>query len=244
MAYRGLFITGTDTGVGKTLVTGGLAACLRKRGLRPGVLKPVETGCAVRAGRRVPRDGAFLRGMAGTDLPVERIVPYRLREPLAPEVAARREGVTLRIPRIVRALRSISASHDCVLVEGAGGLLVPVTRRRTMADLAGTLGLPVLLVARLGLGTLNHTLLSLFYLRQRALPVVGIVLSAAEPGGGQAAQTNPSVLARWSPVPILGVLPHRKGLRPIVAQGPTIARMVETRVHLDPLLQACAGGRA
>lgn len=234
---RGLFITGTDTGVGKTFVAAGLARCLREQGIRPGVLKPVETGCALRGGKRIPRDGAFLRHMAGATEPFDEIVPYRLRAPLAPQVAAEREGVRIRIDRIDRAFRVISARHTCTLVEGAGGILVPVTRRTTMVDLMKKFKLPVLLVSRIGLGTLNHTLLTLYYLAQYRIPVAGIVFNDPDGCRDLSARSNPATLEQWSSEPILGNIPHGKGIRMTRDCGDEIARTVGRHVQVDRIVE-------
>ena len=233
---KGLFITGTDTGVGKTFVATGLARCLRDRGIRPGVLKPVETGCALRGGKRIPRDGALLKHMAGATEPIEEIVPYRLAAPLAPQVAAEREGVRIRIQRIHRGFREISSRHPCTLVEGAGGILVPVTRRTKMVDLMEQLKLPVLLVSRIGLGTLNHTLLTLFYLAQHKIPVAGIVLNDPDGCRDLSARSNPATLAQWSSVPILGNIPYRKGIRMTKGCGDEIARRFARHVQVDRII--------
>lgn len=233
----GLFITGTDTGVGKTFVAAGLARCLRDRGIRTGVLKPAETGCALRKGRRVPRDGVFLRYMAGAAEPIEEIVPYRLAAPLAPQVAAEREGVRIQTRRIHRAFRRILPRYACTLVEGAGGILVPVTGKDTMADLIRLLRTPVLLVSRIGLGTLNHTLLSLSCLERHRIPVVGIVLN--DPSGCRdlSARTNPSTLEQWSSVPILGNIPYREGIRTTRKFANEIAGSVERHVEVDRIME-------
>lgn len=234
---KGLFITGTDTGVGKTFVASGLARCLKDRGFRPGVFKPVETGCALRRGRRVPRDGAFLKYMAGVTEPIEEIVPYRLSAPLAPQVAAERDEVRIQTLRIERAFQRISSRHPFTLVEGAGGILVPVTRKRTMADLIRRFELPVLLVSRIGLGTLNHTLLTLFYLARQGIPVAGIVLN--DPAGCRdlSARSNPSTLAQWSSRPILGNIPFRKGIRMTRGFAGEIARRVDRCVEVDRIVR-------
>ena len=234
---KGLFITGTDTGVGKTFVAAGLARCLRDRGIRPGVLKPVETGCALRRGRRIPRDGAFLRHMAGATEPIEEIVPYRLAAPLAPQVAAKKEGIRIRIQRIHRAFRGISSRYACTLVEGAGGILVPVTRKYSMVNLIEQLGLPVLLVSRIGLGTLNHTLLTLHYLAQHGIAVAGIVLNDPDGCRDLAARSNPSTLEQWSSVQILGNIPYGKGIRMTRAFGDEIARRMHRYVDVDKIVK-------
>ena len=233
---KGLFITGTDTGVGKTLVAGGLARCLRDRGIRPGVFKPAETGCSMRRGKRIPRDGAFLKFMASATEPIDEIVPYRLAAPLAPQVAAEREGVRIRFQRILRSFRNISSRHDCAIVEGAGGILVPVTRKYSMVNLMEQFKLPVLLVSRVGLGTLNHTLLTLYYLAQHEIPVAGIVLNDPDGKRDLAARSNPSVLERWSPTPILGDIPHGRGIRMTRKCGNEIARRVARYVQVEEII--------
>lgn len=238
-APKGLFITGTDTGVGKTFVAAGLARCLRDRGFRPGVLKPAETGCALRKGRRIPRDGTFLKHMAGAEDPIEEIVPYRLAAPLAPQVAAEKEGVRIQTERIHRAFRKISARYTCTLVEGAGGILVPVTRKTTMVDLMRQCKLPVLLVSRIGLGTLNHTLLTLYYLAQHEIPVAGIVLNDPDERRDLSARSNPSTLQRWSLVPVLGNIPHRKGIRMTRPFEAEIAERINRHVDVDRICRMC-----
>jgi len=233
---KGLFITGTDTGVGKTFVAAGLARCLRDRGIPPGVLKPVETGCVLRKGKRIPRDGAFLKHMAGASEPLEEIVPYRLAAPLAPQVAAEREGVRVQVRRIQQSFRRVSARHVCTLVEGAGGILVPVRRNCSMVNLIEQFELPVLVVSRIGLGTLNHTLLTLFYLAQKRIPVAGVVFN--DPNGHRdlSARSNPSVLERCSSVPILGNIPYRKGTRMTRECGNEIARRVAEHVKVEAII--------
>jgi dethiobiotin synthetase len=237
--HKGLFVAGTDTGVGKTFVAAGLARCLKDRGFAPGVLKPVETGCSLRRGKRIPRDGSFLKYMAGAPEPIEEIVPYRLAAPLAPQVAAEREGIRIQTRRLQGAFRAISSRHPFTLVEGAGGILVPVTRRTTMVDLMKQFRLPVLLVSRIGLGTLNHTLLTLFYMTQHKIPVAGIVFNDPDGCRDLSARTNPATLEQWSSVPILGNIPYRKGIRMTRDYGNEIARRVDQSVDVDRIFQMC-----
>jgi dethiobiotin synthetase len=234
--HKGLFITGTDTGVGKTFVAAGLARCLRDRGLAPGVFKPVETGCPLRTGKRVPRDGSFLKFMARATEPIDEIVPYRLAAPLAPQVAAEQEGVRIQARRIQQSFRKIASRHPCTLVEGAGGILVPVTRKHTMVSLMEQCRLPVLLVSRTGLGTLNHTLLTLYYLAQQGIPTAGVVFNDPDGQRDPSARSNPATLRRWSSVPILGSVPHRKGTRMTKAFGDDIARRVRRYLDVDRIV--------
>ncbi len=200
----GLFITGTDTGVGKTFVARGIAAALRGRGRRVGVLKPVETGCGGGLARR-PADALALRAAAGSALPLDRICPYQLDAPLAPDVAARLENIRIDPEAIVAAFRAIEPAHDLTLVEGAGGLLVPLAGRYSMADLARDLDLPLLVVVDSKLGAINHTLLTLEAAAARGLPVRGYVLNHAS-AADEAAATNASVLARCTDTPCLGTI--------------------------------------
>jgi len=170
---RGLFVTGTDTGVGKTLVACALVRGLRARGLDAGAMKPVETG----VGDAGPLDALALRRAAGDSDPLEDICPLPYALPAAPTVAASADGRDVELWAIRRAYERVIARHDCVIVEGAGGLLVPVDERYCMADLAREFDLPLLVVARASLGTINHTLLTLEVAVARGLSVAGVVIS-------------------------------------------------------------------
>jgi dethiobiotin synthetase len=203
----GLFITGTDTGCGKTTVACALARSARDAGQRVRVLKPVETGCEPdAAGELRPLDALALAEAAGDDGPLERVCPYRLRLPVAPPVAADYEGVTIDLGRIDKAYAAASASADLVLVEGAGGLRVPIVPGFEMADLALRLGLPLLVVCRARLGTLNHTLLTLEAAERRGLEVAGVCISHTEPELSSADRANLDLLKAELPVPCIGEL--------------------------------------
>jgi dethiobiotin synthetase len=170
---RGLFISGTDTGVGKTVVACAIARGLVGRGLDVGVLKPAETG----VGAEGPLDARALREAAGADEPLERGCPQQFALPAAPTVAAAAEGREVDLDAMDAACHALGARHEILLVEGAGGLLVPVTAKLCMADLAARWGLPVVVAARAALGTINHTLLTLEALERRGLELAGVVLS-------------------------------------------------------------------
>jgi dethiobiotin synthetase len=174
---RGLFITGTDTGVGKTVIACGLARALRQRRVEIGVMKPCETG----VGPKGPEDAAALRAAAGVEDTIEEICPQSFALPAAPSVAAQVEGRVVDLERIRVASKALAARHDFLLVEGAGGWLVPIAPGFSMADLAAELGFPVLVVARASLGTINHTLLTLESIERRGLPLAGVVVN--HPGG-------------------------------------------------------------
>jgi dethiobiotin synthetase len=199
---KGLFIAGTDTAVGKTYVAAGLAAALRAKGMNVGVFKPFESG--IGSGHE---DYRILKEASGSADSDDWICPYRFEEALAPAVAAKRAGVAIDWCRMTDTFESIAVKHDFVIVEGAGGLLVPLAEGKTNIDLIRECEFPVLLVARLGLGTLNHTLLSLEALASRKIACVGIVLNQTTEEKGIAEETNPEALKTLAPVPVLGVVP-------------------------------------
>src|SRR5712692_298213 len=186
----GIFITGTVTGVGKMLVACGLAALLKESGYLVGVMKPAETGCQERDGELVPEDAVRLKEASACEEPLEKICPYRLKDPLAPSVAAERSGVAIDIDLLQKLYNDISSAHDITIVEGAGGLLVPLLPHYTYADLAKLLKLPVLVVAANRLGAINHLLLTLEHATCRGLRVLGYVLNHLESRPSLAAQTN------------------------------------------------------
>ena len=206
MKHKTVFVCGTDTGVGKTVVTGALCAHLNKKGIRAGAFKPLESGCASK-GRHIRRaDSEFLKKMARMPEPLDLINPYYFKEPLAPGVAAARQGIRVSFDKIKKNLRALQKKYDVVFVEGAGGLLVPIAVRKTNLDLIRYLKAPVLVVARLGLGTINHTLLTLEHLKRNRIRVLGVVLNQTSRGKTVAEKTNPEVLKRYG-VSLLGIFP-------------------------------------
>jgi dethiobiotin synthetase len=209
----GIFITGTDTGVGKTFVACGLASLLREFGYSVGVMKPAETGCVEKDGQLVPDDALRLKEASGCDEPLEKICPYRLKDPLAPSVAAERSGVAIDIDAIWKLYGEISSKHDITVVEGAGGLLVPILPHYTYADLARLLKLPVLVVAANRLGAINHLLLTLEHAACRDLRVLGYVLNNLESQTSLAAETNADALRFLTAVPCLGEIPYINDLK-------------------------------
>jgi dethiobiotin synthetase len=207
----GLFITGTDTGVGKTFVTCLLARQMRAAGRPVRVCKPVATGAELVNGCWLADDTRRLAEAAGLAGEWERITPWAFPEPVAPPVAARRHGVKLDLAEMAAAVGRAAEPGVPLLVEGVGGLLCPVTDGATVADLAALLKLPLVVVARRSLGTLNHTLLTLEVARGRGLAVAGVVVNEVTPPEGLAEATNVTELQRHTAVPVLAVLPHRAG---------------------------------
>ena len=214
-APPGCFVTGTDTGVGKTAVMAALAVCLRRRGVSVGVMKPVETGYG--ASSVGPSDAERLRACLAGDDPDAFMSPYQFAAPLAPLAAARHVGAVISLDRIAEAYGRLAARYRSVLVEGAGGLLVPLTDREDMRDLIERLALPVVLVGRCGLGGVNHALLTLEALQQRKISVLALVLNrlvphqAASDEDLQMASTV-ELLKERSGVPVIGPLPYLASL--------------------------------
>jgi dethiobiotin synthetase len=188
-APPGLFVTGTDTGVGKTTVGVGLARLALRRGRRPIPYKPVETGCDPE-----PGDARRLWEAARPPTTLKDTCPFPLPLPAAPAAAAAAAGVRLNFEELVRRGRDAQSRGDFFLVEGAGGLLVPYVDGRTNADLAGAFGLPVLLVARTALGTVNHTALTLAALERLELRLAGVVLVRTLADAGPHEATNPDLI--------------------------------------------------
>lgn len=234
----GFFVTGTDTGVGKTMVSCGLAAALRREGYRVGVIKPAETGCARAAdGGLIAADAELLRFFAESPDAPALICPQRFEEPLAPEVAARRAGSAVDMAAILSAHGRIAGAADVTIVEGAGGLLVPLTPEATMADLARSLGLPVLLVVGSKLGAINHALLSAEVIRARGLGWAGYVINFLGPGPDIAAETNVEVLTRHLGPP-LGIIPWQdECLVASEARRAELAALFAERIDLASLLR-------
>lgn len=212
--HKGIFITGTDTGVGKTFVAVGLITALKKLGYSVCPMKPVETGCRSLNGRLVPADALKLICAAEVDEPLNSINPYRFRQPVAPAVAAGLEGVVINKQKIFSAYRQLSDKYDITFVEGAGGIMVPIWRNYLFLDFIKDLKLPVVIVARLGLGTINHTLLSIEAARNRGINVLGVVLNdALKTGNDISVKTNMQVIEHIGRIPVMGKVAYFKNTR-------------------------------
>lgn len=220
-----LFITGTDTGVGKTVIAGALAAVLRKKGIDVGVMKPVATGGW--------DDARFLIRASGVKDNLFLVNPYCLGTPVVPAVAADIEGVKIDIRKIKNAYEELSKKHDILVVEGVGGILVPIYKNFMVTDLINELELPVIIVARPGLGTINHTLLTIRQAKVSRIKVLGVIISNYDDtNAGIAEETAPEVIERIGKVPVLGIVSHiegadtEKGFKALVKE-------VEERVRFD-----------
>jgi dethiobiotin synthetase len=227
---KGLFITGTDTGVGKTFVAGALATLLRNREIDVGVMKPAETGCIRRDGRLYPQDALYLKERAGSADPLDEICPYPLEMPAAPSVAADAAGIVIDLEWIADRFQHLSARHRLTLVEGAGGLLVPLTGAADYTHLIRRLQIPVLLVARASLGTINHTLLTCHWAAHLNLSILGVVLNSPAGPPTPSEEANLQALVKRLAIPLLGHIPHL----PDPTSDPSL---MEKSIRLDRLLE-------
>jgi dethiobiotin synthetase len=210
---RGVFITGTDTNVGKTWVAAGLTAALRQRGVKAVYFKPIQSGCPEEEGRLIPTDARLARTLAGLVEPLEVLSPICLRLPLAPGVAAAQAGVEVDPGRIAAGLKALAVRYEFLVVEGAGGLYVPLIDTHFLVlDLIRWLNLPLAVVAKSGLGTINHTVLTVKAAQAAGIQVAGVILNRYPEKPGLAAETNPGVIAALTGVPILGRLPEVEDL--------------------------------
>lgn len=214
-----IFITGTDTSVGKTFVTLLLAEALQKSGTGPdgtclpagkvgvnsgidvGIMKPISCGS--------DNDAVYLKKALKLKDPIELINPINLKLPLSPYAAAKLERRTLNVESIFSAYKKLSKLHDLILVEGVGGALVPITENYYAADLARDLNAYTIIVARAGLGTINHTLLTIEALKKHKVNILGIIMNGYK-GNDQSEKSNSQIIAKLSKVPILAEIPWQK----------------------------------
>ncbi len=211
------FVTGTDTEVGKTLVSAGLLHLAGRQGLSTLGLKPVAAGCEPGAAGLRNADAELLRREMTLDLPYEQVNPVALAEPVAPHIAAARAGRRVSVERLAGICRgALARGADLALIEGAGGWRVPLNERETLADLARTLNCRVILVVGLRLGCINHALLSAEAILRDGLQLCGWVANTVDPGMAVADEVVDSLLRRL-PAPCLGRLPWLQDATPAQA---------------------------
>ncbi|MDR2874402.1 MAG: dethiobiotin synthase [Methylobacillus sp.] len=203
---RGFFITGTDTGVGKTLIASALVYHFAQSGQRAVGLKPVAAGCAWRDGEWLSEDSAQLHAASNVALSLQTVTPYAFEPPLAPHIAAAMVGQRIDIPPILAAFEQAAAVADVVIVEGVGGFRVPLNETEDTADLAAQLALPVILVVAMRLGCLNHALLTAEAIASRGLKLAGWIANATDPQMA-ALPENVQALKQRIAAPCLGVVP-------------------------------------
>ena len=216
---RGLFVTGTDTGVGKTVVAGAIVAALRARGERVAAFKPVVTGVDEPAEPGWPHDHELLAAAAG--VAAEAVAPHVFGPPVSPHLAAELAGVELDLDAIVMAASAAAAEAGAsvLVAEGVGGLLVPLTARHSVRDLAVALGFPLVVAARPGLGTINHTLLTLEAARAAGLAVAGVVMSPWPERPSVLQRSNRATVARLGATGVAALPPLPDGSPRSLAAG-------------------------
>jgi dethiobiotin synthetase len=247
---HGILVTGTDTGVGKTVVACALIAALRERGRRVAPWKPVETGWDARAPERT--DAARLAAAAGVHEAIDLVCPYRFRAPVAPVVAAAAEGVRIDVGHLETLYRARAERADVVIVEGAGGLLVPIVERVTYLDLARRLGLSLLIVAANRLGVVNHTVLTAHAAAAAGVHVLGFVLNDVAPGGrpqttvpdtsdaappDMSRTTNKTTITELSGLACLGEIPY-------TPDAGNASAMLAAHLDVDAVLEAFDADRS
>ena len=234
---KGIFITGTDTGVGKTIVAAGLSLALRERGMKVGVMKPIATGCIGNDRNLISSDAVFLFEAAENEYP-PLTSPVRYRNPVAPSVAAVYEKQEVNIERIIRSYQKLSTLYDYVIVEGIGGLLVPLKKKYYVANLIRELGLPILIVSNIGLGAINHTLLTIDSALIRGITIKGIIFNRAPLVNFSLAElTNPKVVNELTGLPVLGVLPELEDVNVERFRFGKLLEIFKDRINLEAILK-------
>jgi dethiobiotin synthetase len=213
---QAFFITGTDTGVGKTLIATALLRLARDSGLTALGLKPVAAGCALVNGEWMNKDAQQLLRASSGNPDYATVNPVALREPMAPHIAAERENRPLQAAELVQHCKAQLASADFTVIEGAGGWLVPLNARETMADIAVGIGCPVILVTGLRLGCINHTLLTAAAIAAAGLPLAGWVANQIDPDMA-VADANIETLRERLNAPLLGCVPYLATQSPMLA---------------------------
>ena len=205
---KGYFISGTDTCVGKTVVTACLLAFYREHGIDTGIMKPIETGVDQKCSSEANSDAKFLLAVSGNQDALEEVCPVRLKPAAAPLQAARMTGQTLDIDFILENFHRLQGRHDQMLVEGVGGLLVPLKADYLVSDLIKDMQLPLIIVSRVALGTLNHTLLTLKAAQETGIEIAGVILNRPKSGPLNEIELEQADLVQeLSGVPILGECP-------------------------------------
>lgn len=204
---KGIFITATDTEVGKTFVSALLLRALLKQKIKAAYLKPVASGCKTENGILVSEDLLFMEKFTGVKMKQDLHCPVRYQKPLAPIAAAMLEKKPVNLVKIIKAFDNLKQEYSALIIEGIGGVMVPLRKHYLVLDLIAEFGLPALVVSRPTLGTINHTLLTISVLKNRGIPIAGFLTNGDKEEKDEAAATNPKIIADLSRVPYLGHIP-------------------------------------
>ncbi|MFW5981188.1 MAG: dethiobiotin synthase [bacterium] len=240
--HKGVFITGTDTNVGKTFVAACLLSYLRKQGYNYTYMKPFQSGSVKQGGKLFAPDLDFVLENTKLDGDYDLLNPVRLELPLAPSVAARIEGRDIDVDEVYLAYQTLQENYTGVLVEGAGGLIVPLFKNYLITDLIKKLKLPIVIVARAGLGTINHTLLTVKVAKELGIEILGIIINGFNRLNKNLAElTNPEVIAELTDVPILGIIPYISRLEDGI-KNIDIANMFSDNINCSVIHEKLAEG--
>jgi len=204
---KGVFVTGCDTGVGKTVIAGAIAASIKAHGPDVGVMKPVASGAKEIENKLVSEDVVYLKKIIDNTDDDALVNPILLKPPIAPTIAASKAGIPINIDKILKAYEALTSRHDFVVVEGVGGLMVPIDDTLFVADLARKMDLALVIVTGDYLGAINHTLLTIEYARNRNLRIKGIVINMLKNGDDLVRE-----IEKYSSVPILGTIPFKEDI--------------------------------
>lgn len=207
-----LFITGTDTDVGKTVVTAILGLAYQEKGINVGYFKPVQSGATCKNGKLIPPDAEFCRQMLNLDIPAEQLCGYIFEPPVSPHLAAKWARMQIDPAYIKARYDLLAKQYETLLVEGTGGLLVPLAENYFIRELVKALHLPLIIVARPGLGTLNHTLLTLECARQSGIKIAGVIINRAPTIHDPVVENNIETIAKMGKTKILAVIPDLPSL--------------------------------
>ncbi|MGE0433448.1 MAG: dethiobiotin synthase [Planctomycetota bacterium] len=237
---KGFFVTGTDVGVGKTVVAAGIAGALASMEFNVGIMKPVATdGFEDENGKLLSRDAEYLRRVSGVKDDLSIVNPYLYETRVAPSVAAyveKREEVDLKL--VENRYFELTLMHEIIVIDGEGGLMAPMNREETTLDLVLQLGAELIVVARPGHGTISHTLLTVNHARAMGVHVAGVVINAwGRDGVGLIEKTNPEEIRRMCPVPLLGILPWMDGCNVETGSHQGLVETVLTKLDLEPLIR-------
>jgi dethiobiotin synthetase len=228
--HKAIFITGTDTGVGKTFITYALGLSLKKKGFDVGIMKPVETGVIKKGKEFIGSDDYFLRKNLNIKDSSAITCPYKFSYPLAPLVASEIEKKDIDINKIIVNFKLLLKRHQILLIEGAGGLMAPITEKLLVADLIKIMNIPMMIVCRPGLGTINHTLLSIkcaarFY----GLEIKGFIINNFPKNPGICEKTNPRIIEKFSGISLLGIMPK-------IGKKDFVVDIVKKNINLSALI--------
>lgn len=231
----GIFITGTDTNVGKTVIAAGLAGALKNKGHSIGVMKSIQSGAGIRNGKLYSPDAELMTKVIENKDEMELICPYLLKEAMAPGIAAEIEGINIDIDTIKNIYIELEKRYDFVIVEGAGGIAVPVKKRFLISDLIKYIDIPAIIVAYAGLGTINHTVLTIEYARKSGIKIIGIIINNYI--GGSVEDKNPGIINELTGIPILGIIPNDPSICSEKGVPGNVVSLVETNVDIDRIIR-------